>query len=224
MSGRACAVQRAPPARENGHMLFLLSGSSGSGKSTLLEAIAGRVEDLALEELWCAAPEGYDDRQWRRHRTEEAVRRAAAGGDLLVTEGVFGDVLAAPSATRLDGIAACLLDCDDRERVRRVLARDPSLHQSQKAVWDFCVWAAWLRHHARDPQWFAGPLRGDGDRTMRWERWERWREGDPRWTVFVLDTTRAPVDETADQLVAWIEEQRALLRRGELPLSGRWWD
>ena len=37
--------------------------------------------------------------------------------------GVAGELLASPSAVELAGIALCLLDCSDEERVRRLRAR-----------------------------------------------------------------------------------------------------
>jgi CO dehydrogenase nickel-insertion accessory protein CooC1 len=52
------------------------------------------------------------------------------GGVLLLLSGASGsgkstlELLAAPSATEVDGIAACLVDCDEDERLRRLRARD----------------------------------------------------------------------------------------------------
>ena len=37
----------------------------------------------------------------------------------------FGELLAAPSTSRLEAVSACLLDCDDRTRVARLRARGP---------------------------------------------------------------------------------------------------
>lgn len=84
-------------------------------------------------------------------------------------------------------------------------------------------WSVWLRGHASDPQYWADPIRGDGDTTWHWHRWERWPSGDARLSVFRLDTTDEPVERSVDRLVAWLEEQRALKAAGKLPLSGRWW-
>ena len=218
-------------ATDNGDVLFLLSGASGSGKSTLASAVRDRVDDLTVHELgeladrpWHGEP-GY---VYRREPVERALARARecerSGVDLLFTEGVFGELLAAPSATEVDGIAACLVDCDDDERLRRLRARDDGRVGDPHELWDHLAWALWLRRHAIDPQTFSGPIRGDGDATWAWERWERWQAGDPRWTTFVLDTTDETVDVSADRLAAWVTEQRRLRAEGRLPLSGRWWD
>jgi hypothetical protein len=216
---------------ENGLVLFLVSGSSGAGKSTLATAVARRVERLAVHELgefaeqpWAGEP-GWS---YRRQPVERALARAGEyerdGIDMLLTEGVLGELLAAPSATEVEGIASCLLDCDDAERVRRLRARDNGHVGDAHQLWNFLVWALWLRRHADDPQLFAGPIRGDGDTTWAWERWEGWQTGDPRWTTFVLDTTGQSVPRSAEQLAAWVSEQRRLRDEGRLPLAGRWWE
>jgi hypothetical protein len=210
-------------------MLFLLSGSSGAGKTTLGRAVAERLEGLAFHELgefadrpWAGEP-GW---AWRRVPLERALDRAREyqreGIDTLITEGVLGELLAAPSANTVDGIAPCLLDCSDEERLHRLRARDRRAYEPRQ-FWDFLAWALWLRQHAVDPQLFAGPIRGDGDTTWGWERWETWQAGDPRWSTFVLDTTDVPVERSTEQLGGWVEERRRALREGRLPLSGEWW-
>lgn len=90
--------------------------------------------------------------------------------------------------------------------------------------WDFCVWGLWLRMHARDPRIFTGPIRGEEVPGWEWSRWDRWERDDPRWAVYVLDTTGETVERSADRLATWVGEQRRLLAAGTLPLSGRWWD
>ena len=210
-------------------MLFVLSGSSGSGKSTLARAFSGRVPRLVVSELGEIADEPWNgdrsDHWWRRDLTERWLSNAAElesfGEDLLLTEAVLGEVLAAPSATRISGIAVCLVDCTDNERVRRIRARGEI---DDVELQHFINWSDWLRGHCADPQFWADPIRADGDTTWYWSRWERWSAGDPRWSALQLDTTDEPVEGSIERLVAWIEEQRALGASGELPLSGRWWD
>jgi hypothetical protein len=210
-------------------VLFLLSGSSGAGKTTLGRAVAERVERLVFHELgefadrpWSGGP-GW---AWRRVPVERALARAREyeheGIDMLITEGVLGELLAAPSATTVEGIAPCLLDCTDEERLRRLRARDTRAYDPRQ-LWDFLAWALWLRRHALDPQLFAGPIREDGDTSWAWGRWEGWQSGDSRWSTFVLDTTGAPVERSVEQLARWIEEQRRRLDAGGLPLGGAWW-
>jgi hypothetical protein len=210
-------------------MLFVLSGSSGAGKTTLAQAIYRRVARLRVHELSEIAEEPWSgnifDRWWRRNLTERWLQRAmeldGTGVDLLLTEGVLGEVLAAPSATEVAGIAACLLDCDDEERLRRLEARGrwaPDEVQLQHLL----NWSNWLRGHAADPQFWRDPILHDGDTTWHWDRWATWTTGDPRWSFFVLGTTHDTVERSADKLAEWIKEQRGLLADGRLPLSGDW--
>jgi hypothetical protein len=55
---------------------------------------------------------------------------------------------------------------------------------------------------------------------MRWTRWSDWRAGDPRWRVLIIDTSALPVENVADELVEWINAERALFRSGAHPLAG----
>jgi hypothetical protein len=80
-----------------------------------------------------------------------------------VTEVVLGEVLAAPSAVEVDGIAACLLDCTDEERLRRIAERAPDEEYDPHTLWDFVAWGVWLRFHHADPRFFAGPIRSNAD-------------------------------------------------------------
>jgi hypothetical protein len=48
---------------------------------------------------------------------------------LLIGQSPLGEVLATPSAVHLNGIAACLLDVADDERLRRLQRRDPGRWQ-----------------------------------------------------------------------------------------------
>ena len=66
-----------------------------------------------------------------------------------------------------------------------------------------------MRGHARDPRWRPEVIRAAGDSWMRWERWAGWRAGNPRWRVRVVDSTAIGIDEVADALQAWVEDERA---------------
>ncbi|MGH3102933.1 MAG: hypothetical protein ACRDN6_02400 [Gaiellaceae bacterium] len=213
-------------------MLFVLSGSSGSGKTTLARIVERRVSNLAVHELAELTETPWNEdgssRTWRRRQTERWLRRAgeleAEGVDLLLTEAIFGELLAAPSAPAVSGIAACLVECGSLERLRRLHARAPDEELDAHEAWEYCVWGLWLRLHAEDPQVFAGPIRGEPAPDWQWSRWERWRRGDPRWSISILETTGRTIAESAAELESWVDEQRALHAAGALPLSGRWWD
>jgi hypothetical protein len=109
-------------------VLLKLTGSSCSGKTTLALAVAGKLEHAAVHDFdEVGVPERADHR-WRQRMTEFWVRRALQyqdrGIDLLLTgQSPLGEVLAAPSAPRLDAIAICLVDVADEVRRERLDAR-----------------------------------------------------------------------------------------------------
>jgi hypothetical protein len=166
------------------------------------------------------------DTAWRHRASEEWVQRAlryqSEGTDLLLAgQTPFGEILAAPSASRLDAISACLLDCSDHTRITRLRARGPDwLAQVGGDLQAYLNWAAWMRMHAADPSWRHDVIRVTAtEREMAWERWSDWQEGDPRWRVQVIDTSATPVEQVADALARWIADERALLRSKQHPLA-----
>jgi hypothetical protein len=208
-------------------VLFLLFGSSGSGKTSVLDALRGRVLDLAIHDFdEIGVPPGADA-AWRHRANERWLHRAldhqAEGADLLLAaQTPFGELLAAPSASRLEAISACLIDCDDETRAARLRARGPEwFAQTGGELQDYLDWASWLREHAVDPSWRTDVIQHEATLDeMQWSRWSAWRSGDPRWCVRVIDTSALPVEKVADELIEWIIEERALFRSGAHPLEG----
>ena len=207
-------------------MLFLLFGSSAAGKTFAIDALGNRVDDLAIHDFDEIGVPPRADTGWRHRANEQWVGQAleyqAAGTDLLLAgQTPFGELLAAPSAAGLEAISACLIDCDDDTRVRRLQARGSEwFARSGGDLQDCLNWAAWMRRHAADPAWRTDVIRHDATETeMHWSRWSSWRAGDPRWRVCVIDTSDLPVDEVAARLVEWINTERALLGSGAHPLA-----
>jgi hypothetical protein len=196
-------------------MLFLLFGSSAAGKTVALNALRMRLPDMAIHDFdEIGVPPGADT-AWRHRSNETWVRRALdyqnAGTDfVLAGQTPFGELLATPSATLLNGISGCLLDCDDETRVARFQARGADwLARTGGAIQDYFNWAEWLRRHAADPTWRPDVIRHpDTDAEMCWERSSDWQAGDPRWNIRVIDTSAIPVAQVADELAAWIAEER----------------
>ncbi len=204
-------------------MLAVVFGTSGAGKTTQALLLADLLPDVAVHD-WDEIGGSPPPVSWWRRGTREWIERARASErDLLVLGGVPGEILAAPAASELDGLAFCLLDCTDEERVRRLRAREGSRTVTPHELWDHVAWGVWLRFHAADPSWWTGPIRRDED-GYDWSRWESWRAGDPRWRIERVDTTGRPPEETAAELAAWFRARQAERDAGTLPLSGRWWD
>lgn len=207
-------------------MLLKLTGSSCSGKTTLAYAAADRLAQIAVHDFdELGVPEGAD-RNWRHRMTEMWVRRALEyqdrGIDLLLSgQSPLGEVLAAPSAPLLDGIAVCLVDVDDPVRRARLAERDAGRWDSQ-ATDAFLGWAEWHRKHAVDPSHRPGVIIDDSWPEMVWRRWTGWNAGDVRWRTQLLDTTDRPVTESVEQVEQWITEQRNALQASQLPLRRGW--
>lgn len=208
-------------------MLFLLFGSSAAGKTFAVEALRGRLADLVVHDFDEIGVPPDADTAWRHRENERWVRRAldyqSEGTDLLLAgQTPFGELLAAPSASRLEAISACLLDCDDETRAARLRSRGPEwFARTGGELQAYLNWAAWMREHAADPSSRTEVIRTEATLDeMQWSRWSGWRAGDPRWRVRVIDTTTSPVEKVADELTEWIGEERALFRSGAHPLAG----
>ncbi|MDL9977742.1 AAA family ATPase [Microbacterium candidum] len=201
-------------------MLLSLTGASGSGKSTVLERLRavrwGRpVECVEFDSI--GVPSGADT-AWRHGAIESWVQRALvaqdAGADLLLCGQVpIGELLAAPSADRLDGIAVCVLHCSPAVREARLRGRgDP-----EEALIHHVRFGEWFRGHALDPRHLPEVIRVETSVPMRWDRWDDWSMGDPRWAPRIIHTDGLTVGETADIVQAWA---RAALARRPSPLIG----
>ncbi|MEV4619240.1 hypothetical protein AB0J74_11110 [Asanoa sp. NPDC049573] len=199
-------------------MLLTISGSSCSGKTTAARACAD-LPGLVVHDFDEIGVPVDADGEWRQRSMEDWARRALdyqeSGLDLLLTgQSPLGEVLACPSAVDLDGIAACLLDVADDERLRRLERRDPGKWPPDRAR-SFVGWARWHRGHAADPRHLPEAITIGGWSAMRWHRWTGWSSGDPRWIVTVIDTTGKTVDRSTADLRDWIAAARA--GRSSLP-------
>jgi len=201
-------------------MFLLVTGASGAGKSTVRQAVAPKLGDAVecVELGDVAEVPHWPTITWRQRATEAVVRRAlklqAVDRHLLLSGDpvAVGEVLAAPSADRLDGIAACLLDVNRTAQTARLALRgdDPALLVHHLAFAD------WMRGHARDPSYMPEVLTTNAWEEMRWERWTSDEGCIGAWTIEVIDTSNLVVEQVATQVLGWC--RRALA--GEETLLG----
>jgi hypothetical protein len=205
-------------------MFLLVTGASGAGKSTarlgVAPVLSPDVECVELHDV-IEVP-AIPTLAWRQQATEAAVQRALGLQDehrhlLLSGDPVAaGEVLAAPSAIHLDGIAACLLDVSPEAQSARLNRRgdDPAL------MADHHAFARWMRGHARDPRNMPHVLSSNGWEAMRWERWSG-IELESGWGMETIDTSRLSPEQVAAEVLAWCHR----VFRGEakmmLPAGGR---
>ena len=203
-------------------MFFLVSGGAAAGKSTLLRNIS-----LLTESLKC---HDHDEKRvvdayTRCQQLEEWVQRALqlqqqGHGFLLVSHSPLGELLACPSAPKLAGISACLLDCSDIVRVTRMRKRgvDPRWPPTQ----DILSWAAWHRVHAWDPQWEQHVIVGNGPADHSYDRWTNWKQNDERWQVRTIDTTEVDAGGVLNTVISWIQDEKEKVPR--LTPDSKWWE
>jgi hypothetical protein len=187
-------------------VFLLVTGASGAGKSTarrlIGDELGSRVECVELHDV--AQVPRVPTLAWRQQATEAVVRHALElqphGRHLLLAGDpvAAGELVAAPSADRLDGVAVCLLDVDRDTQAARLSTRgdDPALFGHHAAFAD------WMRCHAADPSHRPEVLQTSGWEQMRWDRWStvNARGG---WAVHVVNTSDLDADEVATEVLNW---------------------
>lgn len=202
-------------------MLFLISGAAASGKKTVARAVAVRLPKLEAHHDSERPARDTDQRRCNLELwIEDALRLEGEGIDLvLAAQSPIGEVLASPRAIELEGIAACLLDCHDFVRLERWVER--GIHPDWPVNQDHFFWAVFHRMHARDPQWEQRVLVDHDSEGPAWSRWTEWQKDDPRWSVFIHDSTNEDPEATTRIISEWVRSVRA----GGQPLDRRneWW-
>ena len=203
-------------------MFLLVSGAAASGKSTLAKNLSSRLEDLVCHDC---DERKVTDEYTRCQQLEQWVQLALdhqqEGQDfLLVTQSPLGELLACPSARKLKGISACLLDCSDPIRIERMRRRgiDPDWPPTQ----DVLNWASWHRMHAWDPQWEQHVITGNGPPEHSYSSWITWKQADERWRVDIVDTTAGDIEWVLDRIAAWVKSERE--KSSLLTPKAKWWE
>ncbi|WP_106815480.1 DEAD/DEAH box helicase family protein [Microbacterium timonense] len=191
-------------------MLFSLTGASGSGKSSVLPYLAevdwgADVECVEFDSI--GVPDGADT-AWRHDAIEFWLQRGREvqerGGHLVLCGQVaMGELLAAPSADRLERIAVCLLHCSPSARTARLLRRgeDPA------SIVHHVRFGEWLRAHTRDPAHAPEVIQVPSKVPMQWSRWTDLPPGDPAWRAEVIDNDSLTPAETALVVERWIRRE-----------------
>lgn len=188
-------------------MLLSLSGASGSGKSTALRSLMAadlsqRIECVEFDSIGVPVDA---DTAWRHsaveHWVQTAVTAQSSGKHFLLCGQVpLGELLAAPSADRLDGISMLVLHCSPEVRRRRLRDRG----EPEESIPHHVMFGEWFYRHTLDPTYSPEVIRVDSTTPMRWERWENWRSGDARWNARILETDALDPGQVATQVEAWV--------------------
>lgn len=185
-------------------MLLLVTGASGVGKSTVRTLVEEELAPtVASVELAYVLPlRAAPTLVWRQQAAEEAVRRAIElqplGRHVLLSGDpvAAAEVVAAPSAPLLDGIAVCLLDASPEAQTARLTARgdDPSVLHHHHAF------AEWMRRSASNPLHMPEVITTNGWDQMRWDRL---RHVSDTWHVTTIDTSDLSRRHVAEAVLAW---------------------
>lgn len=203
-------------------MFFLVSGAAASGKSTTARNITTRLANIKCHDF--DEKKGVDE-YTRCQQLEEWIQLALKSQQedqdfLLTSHSPLGELLACPSARKLAGISACLLDCSDQARITRMRKRgfDPRWPPTQ----DVLNWASWHRMHAWDPQWEQHVTVGNGPPDHSYDHWINWEQTDERWQVRLFDTTDADIEQALDMIAAWVKTERD--KGPTLSADTKWWE
>lgn len=197
-------------------VLLLVAGASGSGKSTTLAAVGDRfpAASVTCREFDSIGVPAGADKEWRHgaveHWVRQSLREQRQGRHLVLFGQVpVGELLAAPSADLLDGIAACLLHCSPASRRERLIARG----KGEDDLSDHLAFGRWFYGHMTDPAYRPEVIKVRTGVPMRWDRWSDWTAGDHRWSFEIIDTDVLAPGQTADRIATWIRATVA----GQLP-------
>jgi len=202
-------------------MFFLVSGAMASGKSTVVKGLPSQLENIICHDY---DEKNVVDEYTRCQQLEDWIQLALTyqqkGQDFLLTShSPLGELLACPSARKLAGISACLLNCSDPTRIQRIRKRglDPKWPPNQHTL----NWASWHRMHAWDPRWEQHVIVGNGPAEHSYTSWTDWKQADERWQVTVIDTTNANIEQTLGMVSAWVASEKK--KKPLLTSEMQWW-
>lgn len=139
--------------------IYFIGGASGSGKTAIMldlkKIIGHAIAVYDFDDI--GVPDGAD-KKWRQESTEKWLQQLLSDGKdaCLLGQIVLGEILACPSAKKLNKVNFCLLDVGDFERIQRLKKRNTyGLDQNM------LNWSSWLRMHHLDPQWMQHVLFDD---------------------------------------------------------------
>ena len=187
-------------------MLYFIGGASGSGKTAIMpelqKILGSEIKVYDFDDI--GVPEGAD-KKWRQESTETWLQQLLSDGKdaCLLGQIVLGEIIACPSAKKLDGINFCLLDVSDFERIQRLKNR-----KTYGADQNMLNWSAWLRMHTRDPSWTQHVIKDDSWSELDFSSWEQLENWTNKANIKILDTTGSSIQSVATDVSKFIFVQQ----------------
>lgn len=186
--------------------LYFIGGASGSGKTAIMpelqKILGSEIKVYDFDDI--GVPEGAD-KKWRQESTEKWLQQLLSDGKdaCLLGQIVLGEIIACPSAKKLDYINFCLLDVSDFERIQRLKKRN-----TYGADQNMLNWSAWLRMHTRDPQWTQQVIKDASWDGLDFSSWDRSLTWPTNVSTKIIDTTSLDIKEVAEKVAAWINNNK----------------
>ncbi len=183
--------------------MYFIIGASGSGKTAVLSQIQLPGHTL-LDFDSIGVPENADA-QWRQSATEEWIATMLNSGEesktCLFGQMVLGEILACPSAKKIQEINICFLDCSDTTRIQRLKERTHILTNQHTLNW-----ASWLRMHHHNPQWEQHVIKEHAISLLDFSRWDKKESWADLATLFFCDTTQLSISQVSTMIEEWVKE------------------
>ncbi len=174
--------------------IYFISGASGSGKSSIipdLQKLLGK--DFVVFEFDSIGVPKDADTQWRQQTTEQWLRKILEEEKnvTLVGQMAIGELLACPSALKIQNINYYFLDVQDKQRVERLKQRGDTPDKHTLA------WADWLRKHHKDPAYKQHVIKDNCWSELDFSLWDTLTVWNSKANIMFLDTTGLSINEVA---------------------------
>ncbi|MCB9493293.1 MAG: AAA family ATPase [Epsilonproteobacteria bacterium] len=182
--------------------IYFISGASGSGKTTIIPVLKRSLGDNWLVHDFddIGVPQNAD-KKWRQESTEKWLQKLlpTEKNTCLLGQIVLGEILACPSAKKLDIINFCLLDVSDVERIKRLQKRN-----TYGADQNMLNWSSWLRMHSQYPQWEQHVIKQNSWEKLDFDHWDKLSNWKSKANIALLDTTDFNIEQTTNKITAWL--------------------
>jgi GTPase SAR1 family protein len=184
--------------------IFFIGGASGSGKTAVIPALKEELSSnfLIYDFDDIGIPENANT-SWRQEATEKWLQKIISDQKdvCLLGQMVLGEIMACPTAAKLEKINYCLLDVYDFERIQRIESRGSKGEATQGML----NWASWLRMHTKDLQWTQSVIKESSWQNMNFSVWDGMHQWPAKVNTYILDTTKQTILQTAQLLSKWIK-------------------